>query len=101
MGWWKAGLYPLAYIGMAFVFRPSNARPGGQKRAWRQFRHRLSQIQAVALIHINWAARASLMDIGPQLAAVSKYAPDARRRTHFIRIIDQFSEVSLLLANMY
>ena len=64
-------------------------------------RHRVSQIQVLTLVHINLAARASLMDIGQQLAEVSQDAPDARWRAHFIRIIDPLSEVSLLLANVY
>ena len=64
-------------------------------------RHRVSQIQVLTLVHINLAARASLMDIGQQLAEVSQDAPDARWRAHFISIIDPLSEVSLLLANVY
>jgi len=62
---------------------------------------RETQLQVVSFIHIQLAARASLLDIGQQLTAVAQAAPDARSRTHFIRVIDPLSEVSLLLVNVY
>ena len=60
-----------------------------------------TQLQVVTFVHIQLAARASLLDIGQQFAAAIQVAPDARSRTHFIRVIDPLSEVSLLLVNAY
>ena len=60
-----------------------------------------TQIQVITLVHMQLAARACLLDVGQQLAAVAREAPDARSRTHFIRVIDPLSEVSLLLVNAY
>ena len=45
-------------------------------------------MQVETLDRIKVAARASLMDVGPQPAAVSQDAPDARWRAHFNSIVD-------------
>ena len=60
-----------------------------------------TQIQVLTFIHIQLAARASLLEIGQQLATVAREVPDVRSRVHFIRVIDPLSEVSLLMINVY
>ena len=58
-------------------------------------------IQVVTLVHYLLAARASLLDVTSQLEALGSEAPEARSRTHFLRVLDPLSHVSLLLGNVY
>ena len=60
-----------------------------------------ARLQAVTLVHIQLAARASLLDVSEQSAAVEPAAPDVLAHAHFIRIIDPRSDVTLLLVNCY
>ena len=62
-----------------------------------------ARLQTVTLVHVQLAARASLLDVSQQCAAldVGRVAPDVLCHAHFIRILDPRSEVSLLIANCY
>ena len=57
----------------------------------------------MTLVHVQLAARASLLDVSQQCAAskVGRVAPDVLCHAHFVRILDPRSEVSLLIANCY
>ena len=63
----------------------------------------VAQLQTVTLVHVQLAARASLLDVSQQCSApeIRRAAPDVLCHAHFIRIIDPRSEVSLLIANCY
>jgi len=62
-----------------------------------------ARLQTVTLVHVQLAARASLLDVSQQYAAaeVGRVAPDVCCHAHFIRILDPRSGVSLLIANCY
>ena len=60
-----------------------------------------ARLQAVTLVHVQLAARASLLDVKEQAAAVEQAAPDVLAHAHFLRIIDPRSDVTLLIANCY
>ena len=60
-----------------------------------------ARLQTVSLVHIQLAARASLLDVSEQSAAVEQAAPDVAAHLHFLRIIDPRSDVTLLIANCY
>ena len=66
-----------------------------------QSSRRDTSIQVVTLVHYLLAARASLLDVTSQLEALGSEAPEARSRTHFLRVLDPLSHVSLLLGNVY
>ncbi len=57
----------------------------------------------MTLVHVQLAARASLLDVSQQYAAaeVGHVAPDVCCHAHFVRILDPRSGVSLLIANCY
>jgi hypothetical protein len=57
----------------------------------------------VTLVHVQLAARASLLDVLQQCSAqeIGRAAPDVLYHAHFVRIIDPRTEVSLLIANCY
>ena len=62
---------------------------------------RPTQIQVVTLVHVYMAARASLLDVRTQYAAVAESAPGALQQAHFIRMSDPRSDTTLLLGNVY
>ena len=62
---------------------------------------REQQVQVVTLVHVYAAARASLLDIKQELAAVAHEAPNARLHVHFIRLAEPRTEATLLLGNIY
>ena len=59
------------------------------------------QIHVVTLVHVHLAARATMLDINQQLAAIDLVAPDCRWRVHFLRVLDPHSQVALLIGNVY
>ena len=55
------------------------------------------QIHKVTLVHVHLAAlatAATLLDINQQLADIDLVAPNSRWRVHFIRVLDQHSQVT-------
>ena len=62
-----------------------------------------ARLQTVTLVHVQLAARASLLDVSQQCSAqeIRRVAPDVLCHAHFVRIRDPRSEVSLLIANCY
>ena len=62
-------------------------------------RHR-GLIQVVTLVHIQMAARASLLEISQELKDVRDNAPECSLQAHFIRMVDPRSGISFLLANV-
>ncbi len=60
-----------------------------------------AQIQAVTLVHVYMAARASLLDIGAQFETVAQDAPGALEQVHFIKMTEPRSDTTLLLGNTY
>ena len=62
---------------------------------------RTALIQVVTMVHVHLGTRASLLDVKQQYASVADTAPDVLLRTHFIRLVEPRTNVSLLLANVY
>jgi hypothetical protein len=58
------------------------------------------RIQVITLIHVQAAARASLLDISQELKDVCHVPPELHLQAHFLRLIDPRSNISFLLANI-
>ena len=63
----------------------------GLRESSRASARKARQIHVAALVHVQLAARATLLDINQQPAAIDLVAPDSRWRVHFLRVLDQHS----------
>ena len=62
---------------------------------------REEQTQVVTLVHVYISARATILDIGQELAAAAHEAPEAKLHAQFIRLAEPRTEATLLIGNIY
>jgi hypothetical protein len=58
-------------------------------------------LETVTLVHIQLAARASLLDVTEKSTVAEETAPDVLAHVHFVWVVDPRSDVTLLIANCY